>query len=545
MYWIEPPGFAHPIDIGESLAGDPPDLSRPTQAKLNAPFNDGAVPTAELKFADRAVTCWSSKEVLFLTNRGSEEQKDRGFHYCLRCGRIEPQGWQSQEAKLGKGGDHLKPYPNHQNQPRCSGFTRTVCLGTRFVSDVSLFRFQFGDGVLLPPGSSLARICLTTIAQALGIVAADMLETDRANIGAEYRTAQTAKGSSGAEVDVYLYDTTPGGAGFVKEAIKDPERLIRDALAVLERCDCTGSCYRCLRSYSNRFLHPDLDRSLGAAMCRHILGLEKRPQLEPHQEDVLLRVLERDLIDSGETVQFKNGYLVLPARNQRRIVLAHALSPSLPGSARAESAMFSGSNNAYPIDHLRVERALPAAIADCLGAAASSSSTKRRLPDGVTAAPGGCPIHTVKTLEGGWPAVPIEEVALEFSPDATRNLFLFEIEGPQLEKLRIPVGKLEVSLQQGKFLVMERREEVASQVLHDKKLLLIRSQTELFNATRQKVTFAKCQWVTFDGNVSIRVQYASTDSRAVVQKVDPAAIQILGQPVGLIQQGRFHPVQFP
>jgi hypothetical protein len=82
-----------------------------------------------------------------------------------------------------------------------------------------------GNGVLLPPGSTLTKICLTTVAQALAIVSSDMLEIDRANIGAEFRAAQTEQGSRGAEADVYLYDTTPGGANllvtnaFVRTAI--------------------------------------------------------------------------------------------------------------------------------------------------------------------------------------------------------------------------------------------------------------------------------------------------------------------------------------
>ena len=176
---------------------------------------------------------------------------------------------------------------------------RLVTLGTRFVSDVSLFRFQLGEGVVLPPGSSLARITLTTVAQAMAIVAANLLEIDQANLGAEFRTAQTPRGSQGLDVDVYLYDTTPGGAGFVTAAAGDPERLLLQALELLAGCTCSESCYRCLRSWSNRFLHPDLDRFLGVSFLRHILNKESRPLLDANREENLLTVLTRDLQDSG------------------------------------------------------------------------------------------------------------------------------------------------------------------------------------------------------------------------------------------------------
>lgn len=193
---------------------------------------------------------------MFLTNRGSEDLKNRGFVYCLRCGRIEPKGWHDEnKSYLNNRASHPKPYPNHRDRPTCAGFTQIISLGTKFISDVSLFRFHLGDDVSLMPGSTLTKVTLTTIAQALAISASDTLEIDRANVGAEYRAAQTDRGRNGAEVDVYLYDTTPGGAGFVKAAVEDPKTLLRQAIGLLDGCDCESSCYKCLRSYNNRFLH--------------------------------------------------------------------------------------------------------------------------------------------------------------------------------------------------------------------------------------------------------------------------------------------------
>jgi len=545
MYWIEPPGFAHPIDINEDLAIDePPDITRPTQAKLNAPFNEDAVPGTRCDFGDRAFTCWSAKEELFLTNRGPEDLKNRGFLYCLRCGRIEPKGWHADEARLNAGLAHSKPYPNHREQPNCNGFVRTVTLGTRFVSDVALFRFHAGEGVLLPPGSSLARITLTTIAQAMALVAADSLEIDRANVGAEYRSAQTPKGSSGSEVDAYLYDTTPGGAGFVRAAAKNPEALLRDALRLLEGCTCSDSCYRCLRSYSNRFLHADLDRSLGVSFLRHILNEESEPQLDIGKEDSLLAVLARDLEDSGEQVQAEEGFLILPARNNRRVVLAHALSPHRAGSPRGAAALSDGPNNAPPIDHLRVERALPAAIEDCLGAAVSATDTAPGVPAGLSICSGGCPLYTFYDLESGWPAHPELELELVLGEGSNERLFLLQIDGPQLERLELKTKSTTFSVQQGAVLVCEHCDEEASQSTHNRKLLLIHSPGETFRATKRQATLGNCQWSTFDNQMTIRVSYASTDPRAVPQRVNPHGTRILGRPVGYVDQGSFRRVNF-
>lgn len=545
LYWIEPPGFAHPIDIREDLPIDePPDLTRPTQAKLNAPFNDSSAAGEYHGFGDRGFTCWTAKEQLFLTNRGPEEQINRGFHYCLRCGRIEPRGWQSAQARLGQRGNHLKPYPNHRNQPNCAGFIRTVSLGTRFISDVSLFRFHLGSGVLLGPGSNLAKTTLTTIAQAIGIVAANLLEIDLANIGAEYRAAQTVRGKGGAEVDIYLYDTTPGGAGFVKAAAKDSEKLIREALDLLEGCDCEGSCYRCLRSYNNRFHHPYLDRSLGASLLRHVLNLESVPFLDPKTEDDLLKVLAQDLCDSGEEAHVKDGFLLMPQRNNRRIVLAHALLPGRAGSDRGKAAIQVGRNNALPIDHVRVQRALPAAVEDCLAAATQAAVSADMLPDGLTASDSGQPLHSFQTLQNAWPANPLHVVACDSESSLPDEAFFMEMSGPQLERFRFKIGAIEYTLQQGTIIVLEKCDEVASQAIHDRHLLLVCSEAETFIATHTKATLANCIWSTFDNRVSIRLQYLSSDSRAIVQKCSPEGLKVIARPIGILHAGRFHKVPF-
>ena len=68
IYWIEPPGFAHPVDLNEDLAVDEtPDFTRTTQAKLNAPFNETDASGQTSSHGDRGFTVWTKKEELFLT----------------------------------------------------------------------------------------------------------------------------------------------------------------------------------------------------------------------------------------------------------------------------------------------------------------------------------------------------------------------------------------------------------------------------------------------------------------------------------------------
>lgn len=546
IYWIVPPGFAHPADMDEELAVDqPPDYTRPTQAKLNAPFREGDSIGQTRSFGERSFTVWTKKEELFLTNRGSEELKNRGFVYCLRCGRIEPKGWHDQERSyLNNRANHPKPYPNHRDRPTCTGFTQIVSLGTKFISDVSLFRFQMGGDVLLPPGSTLAKISLTTVAQSLAICASDKLEIDRSNIGAEYRAAQTDKGRSGAEVDVYLYDTTPGGAGFVKAAVADPEALLRQAIELLESCDCESSCYKCLRSYGNRFLHQDLDRELGAALLKHVLGEQDRPRLDKKTETQLLKTIAVDLRDMDHEVVQNEGCLIITSMGDRQIVLSHSLMPRLPATPDAEAAYAAGRNNAAPIDHLRVKRALPSAIDMCVTTVGARPSHNAPLPAGLERSDNGLKMYCFDTLsEGSEENIASADVTIPgFEPS---SVFLLEIDGPQLEKAKFKVDGKDVALASGAVIAFERVSEAASQDLHDGRLRLVRSSENAFKATRTRVTLAMCKWAEFDGRISVRLQYQSTSSKATPQKVAPESLTVIGRPLGIVRQGVFYSVKLP
>lgn len=544
IYWIQPPGFAHPVDMDEELAVDqPPDYTRPTQAKLNAPFREGDALGQTSTFGDRSFTIWTKKEELFLTNRGSEDLKNRGFIYCLRCGRIEPKGWHDQERSyLNNRANHPKPFPNHHDQPNCIGFTQLVSLGTKFISDVSLFRLQMGGSILLPPGSTLAKVSLTTVAQALAIVASDMLEIDRANIGAEYRAAQTEKGRSGAEVDIYLYDTTPGGAGFVKAAVAKPEELLRKAISLLDGCDCESSCYKCLRSYDNRFLHQDLDREIGGALLKHVLGDQERPQLDRKAEVQLLKTIAVDLQDMRHEVELKDGCLIIKSMGDRQIVLSHSLMPNLPVTPAAELAYANGRNNATPIDHLRVKRALPSAIELCATSAGAGPGAKASLPAGLQRSTDGIRLHKFSSLASDSTEAAIATTISIPGFDESKA-FLLEIDGPQLEKAYFEINGKKVELAPGTVVVFERLNEPATLAQHDGKLRLVESSSDAFKATRSRFTFAMCKWSQFDNRVTIRLQYSSTSDRATPQKVNPDSITIIGRPIGLVRQGVFAPVK--
>jgi ATP-dependent helicase YprA (DUF1998 family) len=73
--------------------------------------------------------------------------------------------------------------------------------------------------------------------------------------------------------EIYLYDTLPGGAGFASQLVACGSELFQRALKLMKTCpeNCDASCYRCLRSFKNKFEHRLLDRHVGAELVEYLL----------------------------------------------------------------------------------------------------------------------------------------------------------------------------------------------------------------------------------------------------------------------------------
>jgi ATP-dependent helicase YprA (DUF1998 family) len=368
--WFRPPSFAHPANIEQKLPdGDPPPATRPTSAKLSAPFTQDRAPLSERG----AISVWSARDELLITNTGSPSGQRPHFLYCPRCGRAEPNGWSS--GLLQAGLSH--PRPEEPSGASCSGSPVTVVLGNSFETDIALFRLVLTEGCALPAGSVAARIASTTLVSAMSHAAASLLDIQSDDLEGGYRPAMTPGGEHGTEIELFLYDVAPGGAGFSQIAAAQAGELFTRTLEILEGCDCTHSCYKCLRSYKNKYHHGDLDRQLAASLLRHCL-YGQRPQLAEDAEERCLKMLALELKDSGLQVERLAGGLKVGAR---LVVIAHPMSPEQPGTARA-AALAEAHGGYLPISAQLVERALPAAavrVADQLGAVMTKPN-KRRPP---------------------------------------------------------------------------------------------------------------------------------------------------------------------
>lgn len=168
-----------------------------------------------------------------------------GFRICPDCGAlVKPVG-----KKTAAG--HKTPYG-----ASCAGKPTTVSLGHRFKTDVIRLQFLLAAprGVRTLPGFgwSLGYALVEGAATVTGSPASDLSVT-------------VTHDPATAVPPVLLYDAVPGGAGLVASLYD--ERRLRDAIEnaaqrVQGRCGCGDdeSCYGCLRSYRNQFIHNDLQR---------------------------------------------------------------------------------------------------------------------------------------------------------------------------------------------------------------------------------------------------------------------------------------------
>lgn len=369
MNWMRPPGFAHRAgDEPGTSPDDAPANSYATRAKLVA---EGPEEESAWDHVTSRLEQTYRRDTLLVTNTGPRSE---GYTYCTLCGLIEP----TKGATGVVSGTHPKPYPD-EREPHCQGSasTRGLVLGTDFISDVLLVRLKVDKPITLRPELLSTQVALRTIAEALTIAATSELGVDASELQAEYRPALTPAGNRGLEAEIYLYDTLAGGAGFTRRVHGYGISIFRKALERLENCpaDCDASCYRCLRSFRNRFEHGLLDRKVGAALLKYVLD-GTVPTLDDvrvgQSIDKLLADLQSRDIDGIEF--FKNepvtiaglGTVTAPllARGKGRDRIFYIQSPltrDQPPTQGLWDAKELGGVPVYPVDDMVVMRNLPVA----------------------------------------------------------------------------------------------------------------------------------------------------------------------------------------
>lgn len=359
--WFRPPGFAHAWQTpAPSVPDEPNETAYATRAKLIM-TSGGADVGEEINPRLRGL---KTRQHLLVSNSGPDSE---GYYYCTSCGRIESVTAPVENIRL----PHPLPYPN-DGDPPCSGqyVVKSVVLGADFPTDLALFSLKLDPAFRLPPANSETQAAMRTVCEALAAAACRLLEIETGEILAEYRPALNDSGAAGTLIEVFLYDTLAGGAGFSPQMIPRAQELFATALKLLEQCPegCDSSCYRCLRNFRNKLDHAHLDRHVGAQLLRHVVD-GNAPQFSKSRAASSLRILADELERQyGVTYAVVRHYdepaptpapLVLKRKTDGKEVLVDLHSPIAP-SIRVFGCK---SPMAIVVDDLKVRRHLGEAVA--------------------------------------------------------------------------------------------------------------------------------------------------------------------------------------
>jgi DEAD/DEAH box helicase domain-containing protein len=95
-------------------------------------------------------------------------------------------------------------------------------------------------------------------------------------------------GSQQRKTFLYLFDSVPGGTGYVRQLMdaggKDLREVFEQSLGALEGCPCQDGCYRCIFQYRQRF---DRERTSKRRAIEQLqLILKRWPELQPQERSL-------------------------------------------------------------------------------------------------------------------------------------------------------------------------------------------------------------------------------------------------------------------
>lgn len=243
-------------------------FSQATSAQL--PLPEGEVPFSWRRLHAKGELATARDQAMVMVNKGEGSDDDRdGFLVCSRCGKTSldgrPLGPHRRDYRIEPRRGEVRP------SEKCNGEAQRVFLGYAFSSDILLFRMPVEKPFRFDPVEKRDRQpladALQSLCEALVLGVSRELDIDIREVNAGYRFVRHGDAHS---ADVFIYDTLSGGAGYATLAGEVFSRVLDHAEALLDGCDCSTSCDKCLRHYGNRFHHSSLDRHLARELIEYV-----------------------------------------------------------------------------------------------------------------------------------------------------------------------------------------------------------------------------------------------------------------------------------
>lgn len=312
------------------------EITYATGAQFPVPVGTNDLPELQAMGARLAFAVTADRHLVTANKGQLQDDVNQGFWICDRCGRAH-----SEQQSTAP---HERPYRIEFafNQPRppqlCNGTFHNVFLGHVFATDLLLLRLTLAPPMATDTTNPVVlralEDALYSISEALRLAASrhPQLDLDPSEFGSGFRIVPSDDEHDGLHLDVYLYDTLSGGAGYAELAGRHLTEILRDVLSLLEECpaQCDLSCESCLRHYHNQHLGDRLDRLVGAQLLRYAMSGEVPPELSIAQQASDLEGLARLLTLDGfrctsvATVNGRQVPLLVEKDGQRAVVGAQS-----------------------------------------------------------------------------------------------------------------------------------------------------------------------------------------------------------------------------
>lgn len=194
------------------------------------------------------------------------------------------------------------------------------------------------------------------------------IDIDPSEVGSGFRVFPA--GPDSATVEIYIYDSVSGGAGYSSMFHENIEEILQDTLVLLTNCpgSCDRACNNCLRHYHNQHFASRLDRYLGAELLTYALNGRVAPfppkSVQRQSATTLRGLLELDGI-RAELTHAKDGNCVLQAEKDGRRVDVQITSafwdPDLAAEELPRGRMyidFFAATRNPPLTHQKIRLAL-------------------------------------------------------------------------------------------------------------------------------------------------------------------------------------------
>jgi hypothetical protein len=182
------------------------------------------------------------------------------FYVCPKCGysiASDEASKLSEYEDFRVGVTRIENSKNGHKNPfgkgKCSNTSLTkYCLHHEFKTDVA--KISFGC-------DTSDQATMLSVMYAILNSFANELNIERRDI----RACLTYKRTNGKmEHKIIIYDSVPGGAGHSRRLVTEDSQVLKSvikrAITLLSTCECSPSCYRCLRNYENQKIHEILVR---------------------------------------------------------------------------------------------------------------------------------------------------------------------------------------------------------------------------------------------------------------------------------------------